>query len=147
MPQGRRERDPPTPNCPFFSFIYCQSNPEEWYEFVHHKSHDEKLKTKSSPRPCGEEQMARCSSLTNQTRKEHRSFPNELCTHARTQSRGHNRPQTPKPRAPAAQRQHASTARDGGIGQRTHLDDDERSELPLPGPAPGTIQMERRPSR
>jgi hypothetical protein len=44
-----------------------------------------RLKTKGSPRPCGEEQTASESNSTNQTRTGRKDPKrNELCTHART---------------------------------------------------------------
>ena len=55
-------------------------------------NHDENLKTKSSPRPCSEEQMARHSNSTNQTRKEHKTFINQLHTHARTHAESRPQP-------------------------------------------------------
>lgn len=109
-----------------------------------------KLKTKGSPRPCGEEQTASESNSTNQTRTGRKDPKrNKLCTHARTHAE--SRPGTTDPAPQRRPREDtrvnsADTARTKreGIGQPTHLDDDERRELPLP---PGTIQVERRPSR
>lgn len=113
-----------------------------------------KLKTKGSPRPCGEEQTASESNSTNQTRTGRKDPKrNELCTHAESRpgttdrkllNRADPAPQRrPREDTRVNSADRARTTREG-IGQPTHLDDDERRELPLP---PGTIQVERRPSR
>lgn len=86
-----------------------------------------KLKTKGSPRPCGEEQTASESNSTNQTRTGRKDPKrNELRTHARRVEARHNRPQTPKPRRPststATQRRHASTALTGHEQREKELD-------------------------
>lgn len=91
-----------------------------------------KLKTKGSPRPCGEEQTASESNSTNQTRTGRKDPKrNELCTRARTHAESRpgttdrkllNRADPAPQRRPREDTRHASTALTGHEQNERELD-------------------------